>query len=84
MRSYPNTRMRRTRKHPWIRRLLQENHLSVNDLVWPTFIVEGKGVVEECPNFPGVHRYSIDALLKKLEEVIQLGIKAIALFPVID
>ena len=84
MRSYPRTRMRRTRKFPWIRDLVQENSLSVNDLCWATFVIEGKNVIEECPNFPGVHRYSIDQLLIKIEEAVNLGIKAVAIFPVID
>lgn len=83
-RSFPTTRMRRLRKQGWIRDLVRECHLTSSDLVWPTFVVEGKQVKESCGNFPGVYRYSIDKLIEKLKSVHELGIKAVALFPVVD
>ena len=76
--------MRRLRQKGWIRDLIRENHLKCSDLVWPTFVVEGKQIKQPCENFPGVYRLSIDSLLEKLKEVRDLGIKAVAIFPVID
>ena len=60
--SYPTTRMRRNRKSDWTRRLVQENKLSTNDLIWPIFIREGKNIKEPIKTMPGVYRYSLDKI----------------------
>ena len=67
--SYPKTRLRRNRKKDWSRRLVQENALSPNDLIWPIFICEGKNVKEQIKSMPGVYRYSID----KLEKLVSVS-----------
>ena len=80
--AFPQRRMRRMRKHDFSRRLMSENKLSVNDLIYPTFILEGNNRTEQVPSMPGVERYSIDLLLKEAAELVELGIPLIALFPV--
>ena len=65
--SYPSTRLRRNRKKEWSRRLVQENTLSPNDLIWPIFICEGKNTKERIHSMPGIYRHSIDRLEKLLE-----------------
>ncbi len=82
--SYPRTRLRRNRRHDWSRRLVAENSLSVNDLIWPVFIVEGTNTVSDIASMPGVARYSIDKLVEKAEEAARLRIPALALFPYVD
>ncbi len=79
--SYPNIRLRRNRKTEWSRRLVQENSLSTNDLIWPIFICEGRNVKEQIKTMPGVYRYSIDKLEKIVEGAINKNIPMIALFP---
>ncbi|NRA69765.1 MAG: porphobilinogen synthase [Gammaproteobacteria bacterium] len=74
--------MRRMRKHDFSRRLMAENNLTVNDLIYPMFIVEGNNRREEIESMPGVARLSIDLLLKEAQELVTLGVPAIALFPV--
>ncbi len=76
------TRMRRNRRTEWQRRLVRENAVSVDDLIWPVFVTEGQGVTEPVKSMPGVSRFSIDVLVKQAEEAAKLGIPAIALFPV--
>jgi porphobilinogen synthase len=66
------------------RRMISENNLSVNDLIWPIFVCEGKNIADEIKSMPGVFRYSIDNILKELETVINLKIPAVALFPQIE
>lgn len=78
---YPETRMRRVRREDWSRRLVQENHLSVNDLIWPLFVCEGKSPREPITPMPGVERLSIDLLVDAVGEAVELGIPAVALFP---
>ncbi len=80
--AFPITRMRRMRFNDFSRRLMRENHLSVDDLIYPMFILEGKQQREEVKSMPGVERLSIDLLLKEAEELSNLGVPAIALFPV--
>ncbi|MBN8827463.1 MAG: porphobilinogen synthase [Sphingobacteriia bacterium] len=82
--SFPNTRLRRLRQSYPIRNLVRETNLSVNDLIWPVFIIDGKNEKQPIPSMPGTFRYSIDTLLQELNEAIDLGINAIALFPNID
>ena len=80
---YPSTRMRRTRSADFARRLVSETSLSVNDLILPLFVIEGEGQREAVSSMPGVERLSIDLLVEEAREVADLGIPAIALFPVI-
>lgn len=80
--AFPQRRMRRMRKHDFSRRLMAENTLSVNDLIYPMFVLEGNNRTEKVASMPGVERYSIDLLLKEAEELVELGIPLIALFPV--
>lgn len=80
--AFPQRRMRRMRKHDFSRRLMAENQLSVNDLIYPMFVLEGNNRSEQVASMPGVERYSIDLLLKEAEELVKLGIPLIALFPV--
>ncbi len=81
---FPTRRMRRMRKHDFSRRLMAENQLSVNDLIYPMFILAGENRREQVDSMPGVERLSIDLLLQEVQQLAQLGIPAIALFPVVD
>ena len=78
---FPNTRMRRNRTDSWTRRLVAENKLSVDDLIWPIFIIEGKQTTTDVTSMPGVVRVTLDRVAKHVEEAVKLGIPAIALFP---
>lgn len=84
MPSFPHTRLRRTRQTAWLRNLVAENAVSVNDLIWTGFVVEGKGVREPIPSMPAVSRLSIDELVAEAQEVKSLGINAMAIFPALD
>lgn len=77
-------RMRRNRKADWTRRLVQENRLTVDDLIWPIFIVPGTNIVQPIDAMPGVNRMSIDKAVEAVKEAADLGIPAIATFPNID
>ena len=79
--SYPNVRMRRNRKADWSRRLVQENSLSSNDLIWPIFLTEGKNIKESIKSMPGVYRYSLDKIESLIERAIKKKIPMVALFP---
>ena len=79
--SYPNVRLRRNRKTDWSRRLVSENNLSTDDLIWPIFIREGRNVKEPVKTMPGVYRYSLDRIQKLVESAIDKKIPLIALFP---
>ena len=79
--SYPGTRMRRNRKKNWSRRLVRENTLSSNDLIWPIFIREGKNIKEPINSMPGVYRYTLDKIEGLAERAINKKIPMIALFP---
>jgi len=81
---YPNTRMRRTRMHSFSRRLVAENRLSTDDLIWPLFVIDGDSKTEMIDAMPGVARHSIDRLLDQAKQAVALGIPAIAIFPSID
>ena len=80
-RSFPNTRMRRLRQADWSRRLVNENALSVDDLIWPIFVIEGENEKEAVGSMPGVDRLSIDLAVKAAKEAASLGIPVMALFP---
>ena len=78
---YPSLRLRRTRKYNWSRKLVQENNLSSNDLVYPIFLIEGKNKIQAIKSMPGVYRYSIDRLGIIINNVIKYKIPMVALFP---
>jgi len=82
--TFPTTRMRRMRAYDFSRKLMRENKLTSNDLIWPVFVLEGDDGVEEISSMPGVDRLSIDRLLPAAEHCLELGIPAIALFPVVS
>ncbi|WLR93851.1 porphobilinogen synthase [Shinella zoogloeoides] len=77
-------RMRRNRKADWTRRLVQENRLTVDDLIWPVFVVPGTNVVDPVAAMPGVNRMSVDRLVEAAKEAADLGIPAITTFPNIE
>ncbi len=79
---YPYIRPRRMRRDEFSRRLMREHHLTSDDLIWPVFVLEGENQREPVPSMPGVERLSIDQLLVEAERAAELGIPAIALFPV--
>jgi porphobilinogen synthase len=79
--SYPRTRLRRTRRTAWSRRLVAENRLSSCDLLWPVFAIEGEGRREAVASMPGVDRLSVDLLVDAVGEAEALGIPAVAVFP---
>lgn len=78
---FPTTRLRRTRSAAWSRTLHRENTLSPADLIWPLFVIEGEGEEQPVGSLPGVSRWSIDLLLDRVGEAIELGIPCISLFP---
>ena len=82
--SFPLTRPRRMRYSDFSRRLMAENNLTVNDFIYPVFVLEGENQRESVPSMPGVERVSIDLLLEVAKEMVELGIPAIALFPVVS
>lgn len=79
---YPAVRMRRMRKDDFSRRLMRETRLNSDDLIYPVFVLEGKNRSETIKSMPGIQRLSVDLLLKECEQILELGIPAIALFPV--
>ena len=81
-RLFPATRLRRNRRDDFSRRLVRENALTVDDLILPVFVLDGENRRESVPSMPGVERLSIDLLLEEAEELVALGIPALALFPV--
>jgi porphobilinogen synthase len=81
---FPRTRLRRNRRDDWSRRLVREHRLGADDLIWPVFVQEGQGQRTAVASMPGVERLSIDLLCEAAKEAEQLGIPAIAVFPVID
>ena len=81
---YPRTRMRRNRKADWSRRLVAESTLSADDLIWPVFVIEGENRSDPVASMPGVSRLTIDRLVEAAASARDLGIPAIAVFPVVD
>jgi porphobilinogen synthase len=81
-RQFPNSRMRRMRYNEFSRRLMRENRLTIDDLIYPMFVIEGQAERQQIPSMPGVERLSIDLLVKEAKLLVSLGIPAIALFPV--
>ena len=79
---FPATRLRRNRREPWCRRLVAEHRLSVDDLIWPIFVIDGTDQATEVAAMPGVQRVSLDRLAAHVAPAAELGIPAVALFPV--
>ncbi|MGV0981925.1 MAG: porphobilinogen synthase [Polynucleobacter sp.] len=82
--NFPAHRPRRMRRDDWSRRLMQENHLRISDLIYPVFLLEGSNQSQAVASMPGVNRVSLDLLFNVAEECVALGIPVMALFPVID
>ena len=80
---FPRTRPRRMRRDDWSRRLMRETVLTVDDLIQPLFITEGRNRSEKIASMPGIERMTVDVLVKHAERLAKLGIPAIALFPVV-
>ncbi|WP_417461804.1 porphobilinogen synthase [Kordiimonas sp.] len=78
---FPATRLRRPRSENWSRRLVRENQVTVDDLIWPIFVRDGKGEIEAVTSMPGVNRLSVDKAVETAKEARSLGIPALALFP---
>jgi len=81
---YPLSRPRRLRRDVFTRNLVREHHLTVHDLIYPVFVLEGANRREAVASMPGVERLSLDLLLPVAQECVDLGIPVMALFPVID
>ena len=79
--NYPNLRLRRNRKQPWIRKLVQENTLSPNDFILPIFLIDGKNKKEKVNSMPDVYRYSINRLSQIIDKALKLKVPMVALFP---
>jgi porphobilinogen synthase len=81
---FPQVRMRRMRRDDFSRRLMRENRLTADDLIYPVFVIDGKNRTEVIASMPGIRRYTIDRLLAHAEQCLKLGIPAVALFPAIE
>jgi porphobilinogen synthase len=81
MTGFPLTRLRRSRSADWSRRMVQQHQLSVNDLIWPLFVVEGQGERQAIASMPGVERLSVDLIVEAAKAARDLGIPCLALFP---
>lgn len=81
---FPTQRPRRLRHDEFSRRLVRENRLTSDDLIYPCFVIEGKGISQAVPSMPGVERYSIDRLMAVAEQCVVLGVPVLAIFPVIE
>lgn len=84
MSQYPAYRPRRMRRDDWSRRLIQENHLRIDDLIYPVFLLPGNNQSQAVTSMPGIERMSLDRLFHVAEECVALGIPVMALFPIID
>ncbi len=82
--NFPAVRMRRMRRDEFSRRLMRENVLATDDLIYPVFVIEGKGRAQAVPSMPGVSRYTLDKLLPVAERCLHLGVPVMALFPAIE
>jgi porphobilinogen synthase len=79
-----NIRPRRNRKNAAIRDMVQESHLGVENLIFPLFLKDGKNIKEEIHSLPNIYRWSIDLLLKEIEECLKLGIRVFDIFPAVE
>jgi porphobilinogen synthase len=84
MRQFPQTRLRRNREKPFVRRLVAENRLTADDLIYPMFIIDGKNQRSTVKSMPGIERLSIDLAVKEVESLAALGLNSIALFPNVE
>lgn len=84
LRSFPNTRLRRIRAQEFSRRLTAEHHVTVDDLIYPMFIVDGESQRVAIDSMPGIARLSIDLMLEEVAELVELGVQAVVLFPKLD
>jgi porphobilinogen synthase len=82
--SFPTVRMRRMRRDEFSRRLMREHVLATGDLIYPIFLIEGRGKSQAVPSMPGVFRHTLDKLLPVAERCLKLGVPAVALFPAIE
>ncbi len=82
--SFPQRRMRRNRRDEFSRRLVREHRLSTDDLILPVFVIEGKNRTQSVASMPGVQRFTLDKLLARAAQCLELGIPAVALFPAIE
>ncbi|HXQ30925.1 MAG TPA: porphobilinogen synthase [Steroidobacteraceae bacterium] len=82
--SFPRVRMRRMRRDAFSRRLMRETRLTTDDLIYPMFVIEGRGQRVPVESMPGIERVTIDELVKEAAELVRLGVPALALFPVPD
>ncbi|HSH40632.1 MAG TPA: porphobilinogen synthase [Arenicellales bacterium] len=80
---YPHTRLRRMRRDEFSRRLMRENRLTLDDLIQPYFVIEGRDDSEPVPSMPGIERLTVDRLVKEVRRIADLGVPAVALFPVV-
>ena len=80
--SFPETRMRRNRRWPWLREMLRETHFAASNLIWPIFVIDGKNERQPISSMPGVERMSVDLAVQAAEQAASLGIASIAIFPV--
>ena len=83
-RTYPQSRLRRTRAKSYLRDLVAENHLTVNDLIQPIFIADQSEMKIDIPSMPGIYRHNLESLYAETEELLKKGIKSVAIFPAID
>jgi len=83
-RTYPQSRLRRTRAKGYLRDLVAENHLSTNDLIQPIFVADQSETKIEIPSMPDIYRHNLESLYAETEELIQQGIKSVAIFPAIE
>ncbi len=81
---FPVRRMRRLRRDDFSRRMVREHRLTADDFIYPVFVIDGQNRSEAVPSMPGVERLTVDALLRQAEHCVELGVPAIALFPVVD
>ncbi|MAW90211.1 MAG: porphobilinogen synthase [Altererythrobacter sp.] len=79
--AYPATRLRRSRAHSWSRAMVRETILTPADLIWPLFVTGGNDIEEPVTSLPGVSRWSVDGIVKRAREAVELGIPCVALFP---
>ena len=84
MRRYPTTRLRRNRTDEFVRRLVRENNVTRDDLIYPMFVIEGTNAETAVDSMPGISRYSVDLLVEEVKRIHDLGVPAIALFPNLD
>ncbi len=81
---YPATRLRRMRRDEFSRRLMRESRVTLDDLIQPYFVIEGRDAGEPVPSMPGIERLTVDRLVKEVRRIAGLGVPAVALFPVVD